>query len=142
MSLTPVLSLPWPDEALDYLSLPVSGDDGVPQAFLLEIGGTVYRLILGVSFTDPALVLGAQYAGGFFDLPDAAHGLYLTLRVEREDLPAATRFLGTARIVIDLPVSIGPLRFRFSRIKLAQANLLGPGSFGSEIVADVAVANA
>jgi hypothetical protein len=142
MSLTPVLPMPWPDDSLSYLPLPVSGDDGVPQAFLLDIGGTVYRLILGVSFTDPQLVLGQQYAGRFFDLPDSAHGLYLTLRLEREDLPSTTRFLGTSRVVTGLPVPIGPLRFRFSRIKLAQANLSGPGIFGSEIVADVAVANA
>ena len=142
MGTPPVQTLPWPDEALDFLALPVSGDDGVPQAFLLDIGGTVYRLILGVSFTDPGLVLSAEYAGSFFDLPDAARGLYLTLRLEREDLPAETRFLGTSRIVIGLPVPIGPLRFRFSRIKLSQANLSGPGAFGSEIVADVAVAHA
>jgi hypothetical protein len=64
------------------------------------------------------------------------------LRVEREDLPAAIRFLGSTRVVRDVPLAIGKLRFRFSRISIAQANFSGPGVFGSEIVADVAVADA
>lgn len=142
MSETPVLDVPWPDESLAYLALPVSADDGIPQAFLLDIGGIVYRLIFGITFSDPAFVLSSAYAGIFFDLPDAANGLFLTLRVEREDQPAATRFLGISRVTLGVPIAIGPLRFQFSRIKLAQANLSGPGSYGSEIVADVAVANA
>lgn len=138
---TPVQSLPWPDEALSYSALPVSGDDGFPQAFLLDLGGTVYRLTFGVSFTDPDLVLGNQYAGTFFDLPDPANGLFLTLRVDREDLPPGTGLLGVSRILLTIPIRLGPLRFRFSRIKIAQANLSGPGQFGSELVGDVAVAD-
>ena len=30
---------PWPDDGLDYAALPASGDDGFPQAFLLQIAG-------------------------------------------------------------------------------------------------------
>jgi hypothetical protein len=142
MAQTPVLSVPRPEDSLAFLALPVSGDDGVPQAFLLNIGGVVYRLILGVTFSDPSLVLSSAYAGAFFDLPDPDDGLFLTLRVEREDLPPQTRFLGVSRVTLGSPITIGPLCFQFSRIKLAQANLSGPGVYGSEIVAEVAVADA
>jgi hypothetical protein len=141
MTGTPVLSLPWPDEALAYTALPASGDDGFPQVFLLDLGGSVYRLTFGVSFTDPALVLGSQYAGTFFDLPDPERGLFLTLRVDREDLPPGSGLLGVRRVVLYVPMALGRLRFRFSRIKIAQANLSGPGQFGSELVGEAAVAD-
>jgi hypothetical protein len=139
---TPVQALPWPDETLAYLSLPVSGDDGLPQAFLLDIGGVLYRLVLGVSFTDPSMVLDSNLAGTFFDLPDTERGLYLTLRVEIENLPNPARLVGVRRVVPDLPLRFGPLRVRFSRVKIAQANLSGPGQLGSELIGEVAVANA
>src|SRR5262245_16458219 len=100
MTQTPVLSIAWPDESLHYVQLPASGDDGFPQAFLLDMNGTVYRLTFGVSFTDPALVLSPEFAKVFFDLPDPEHGLFLTLRVEREDLPATTRLLGVSRVML------------------------------------------
>jgi len=138
----PVLALSYPDETLNYLALPVSGDDGLPQAFLLDIGGVVYRLILGVSFTDPDLVLDGDLAGSFFDLPDADHGLYPTLRVEVENLSGPLRLVGAQRIGPELPLRFGPLRVRFSRMKVAQPNLCGPGQFGSELVGEVAVDHA
>jgi hypothetical protein len=141
MTQTPVLSLPWPDEALVYAPLPASGDDGFPQVFRIELGGTVYRLTFGVSFTDPALVLGSQYAGTFFDLPDPDHGLFPTLRADRDDLPPGSGFVGAQRVVLAIPIPLGPLRFRFSRIKIAQANLAGPGQFGSELTGEVAVSH-
>jgi hypothetical protein len=141
MTQTPVQPLPWPDEALSYAALPASGDDGFPQVFLLELGGIVYRLTFGVSFTDPSLVLGSQYAGTFFDLPDPDHGLFLTLRADREDLPPGSGLVGVRRVGLAIPIPLGPLRFRFSRIKIAQANLAGPGQFGSELVGEVAVAD-
>jgi hypothetical protein len=142
MTQTPVLSLPWPDEVLPYAALPASGDDGFPQVFRLELGGTVYRLTFGVSFTDPALVLGSQYAAMFFDLPDPAHGLFLSLRADRDDLPPGSGLVGVRRVVLATPIPLGPLRFRFSRIKIAQANLAGPGQYGSELVGEVAVIHA
>jgi hypothetical protein len=141
MMTIPVLALPWPDETLDYLTLPVSGDDGLPQAFLLDIGGTVYRLIFGLSFTNPSLVLDGDLAGTFFDLPDPERGLYMTLRVETESLPDPLQLVGAQRVVPNLPLRFGPLRVRFSRMKIAQPNLSGPGQFGSELIGEVAVAN-
>lgn len=138
---TPILPIAYPDAALGYLSLPVSGDDGFPQAFLLDIDGTVYRLTFTVMFSDPALVLSSTYSAIFFDLPDPVLGLYLNLMVEIENLPAGSRLVGVSRIVTAYPIPIGPLRFLFSRIKLAQANLVGPGSYGSEVLGLVAVAN-
>ena len=140
--MTPVQPLPWPDKALTYAALPARGDDGFPQVFLMDLGGAVHRVTFGVSFTDPSLVLSSQYAGTFFDLPDLDHGLFLTLRVDREDLPPASALLGVRRVVLDIPMPFGRLRFRFTRIKIAQANLAGPGQFGSELVGEVAVANA
>jgi hypothetical protein len=139
MTPPPVQSLPWPDEALSYAALPASGDDGFPQVFRIELGGTVYRLTFGVSFTDASLVLGSQYAGTFFDLPDPDHGLFLSLRADRDDLLPGSGLVGVRRVALVIPISLGPLRFRFSRIKIAQANLAGPGQYGSELTGEVAV---
>jgi hypothetical protein len=136
--LTPALP-PWPDDALAYAPLPARGDDGFPQAFLLQVQQTVYRLTLSVYYADPAYVLSGIYANRVFDLPDAARGLYLNIRLEYENLPAATRLIGARRVVLGLPIALGKLRFRFCRARVAQANLAGPGSFGSELSADVAL---
>jgi len=138
---TPALP-PWPDDALSYAALPATGDDGFPQVFLLEMHGTVYRVTMAVYYPDPDFVLSPAYANTIFDLPDPARGLYLNLRLEYENQPEATRLIGAQRVVLDMPIALGPLVFRFSRIRIAQANLAGPGSFGSELVAQVAVSNA
>ena len=132
---------PWPDDGLAYVSLPASGDDGFPQAFLLQIQGVIYRLTLSVYYPDPDLILNAAYAGVVFDLPDPVNGLYLNLRAEFENQPQATRLIGARRVTLNIPIALGPLRFRFQRVRIAQANLVGPGAFGSSITADVAVAN-
>ena len=141
MTETPILPVPYPDASLAYLSLPVSGDDGFPQAFLLDMNGTVYRLTFSIIYTDPAVIFSSSYASGFFDLPDPQLGLFLNLTVELEALPAPDRFIGVSRLNTNIPIPIGPLRFLFARIKVAQANLVGPGSFGSEVLGQVAVAN-
>ncbi len=141
MSPTLTTPLPWPDDSLSYSTLPASGDDGFPQVFLAQIQQTVYRLTMTVYYTNPDLVLGSAYANTLFDLPDPTLGLYLNLRAEFEKLPAATRLIGARRVVLNMPMALGPLRFRFSRIRIAQPNLAGPGSFGSTLTADVAVAN-
>jgi hypothetical protein len=138
MQQTPLRAIPYKDESLSYMTLPASGDDGFPQVFLLDLGGTVYRLTFGVSYSDPSLVLSPQYSGTLFDLPDSELGLCLSLRVEQEDQTGPNRLLGVSRLVLDAPVAIGPLRFRFSRITIAQANLAGPGQFGSELIGEVA----
>ena len=132
----------WPDDALDYAPLPVSGDDGFPQAFLISVAGFVYRLIFTVVYSDPAYVVGREYEGAVFDLSDPALGLALDLRVEREDLTGSDRLVGVRRVVLDMPIAFGPMRFRFSRLKVARANLVQPGASGSEIVGEVAVAHA
>ncbi len=129
----------WPDDTLGYVPLPVSGDDGFPQVFLLQLQDVVYRLTLAVSYTDPAYVLSGEFTGTFFDLPDPERGLFLNLRVEREELPDASRLIGVRRVVLDMPIALGRLRFRFRRIKIAQGNLMGPGELGSELIAEVAV---
>jgi hypothetical protein len=138
---TPILPVPYPDSSQAYLSLPVSGDDGFPQAFLLDMNGTVYRLTFSIIYTDPSVIFSSSYASGFFDLPDPDLGLFLNLTVELEALPAPDRLLGVSRLTTGIPIPIGPLRFLFSRIKVAQANLVGPGSFGSEVIGQVAVVN-
>ncbi len=132
----------WPDDQLSYVPLPASGDDGFPQVFLLQIQGVVYRLTLAVSYTDPAYVLSGEFAGIFFDLPDPERRLFLNLRVEREELPDASRLIGVRRVVLDMPIALGRLRFRFRRIKIAQGNLVGPDELGSELIAEVAVTHA
>jgi hypothetical protein len=138
---TPVLPMPYPSESLNYLKLPVSGDDGFPQAFLLDMNGMVYRLTFTVVYSDPVLILSSDYASRFFELPDPKLGLFLNLTLEAEALPIQSRLLGVSRVATDIPIPLGPLRFKFSRVKIAQANLAKPGSFGSEVLAQVAVAN-
>lgn len=141
-SLVTAAALPsWPDDGLAYAALPATGDDGFPQVFLLELRGVVYRLTMAVYYPDPDFVLNRTYANMIFDLPDPARGLYLNLKLEYEDQPAATQLIGTRRVVRDMPIALGALRFRFKRIRVAQANLVGPGSFGSELVAEVAVSD-
>jgi hypothetical protein len=119
----------------------VSGDDGFPQAFLLDVNGTVYRLTFGIMYTDPSLILSPDYASGFFDLPEPELGLFLNLTVELEAAQPPNRLVGVRRLTTNIPLRIGPLRFLFSRLKIAQANFAGPGSFGSEVLGQVAVAN-
>ena len=132
---------PWPDDALSYVALPATGDDGFPQVFLLQLQGTVYRVTMAVYYPDPDFVLNPAYANTVFDLPDPVRGLYLNLKLEYENQPDATRLIGAQRVVLDMPIALGPLVFRFTRIRIAQANLAGSGSFGSELVAQVAVSN-
>lgn len=64
--------------------------------------------------------------------------LYLVMKVEREDLPAEQRMQGLTRPVLGIPIRVGDLVFLFKKIHIARGNLLGPGSFGSEIAAGVA----
>jgi hypothetical protein len=137
-----ILMVPSPDDALVYAPLPVSGDDGFPHAFLADILGVVYRLTFSVSYTDPDYIVGLDNAGAVYDLPDPVRGLYLELRVEREDMPDPVRLMGVRRVVLGIPIAIRLLRFRFTRVRVAQENLVRPGSFGSELVVEVAVANA
>jgi hypothetical protein len=132
---------PWRGDQLNFAALPATGDDGFPQVFLMELQRIVYRLTLTVFYFDPDIVLDSAYANIIFDLPDPAHGLSLNLKVEYEEQPAATRLIGAQRVVLDMPIFIGPLCFRFKRIRVARANLVGPGPFGSELVAEVAVNN-
>ena len=139
-AIDPVLP-PWPDDRLSFAPLPASGDDGFPQAFLLELRGVVYRLTMAVYYRDPDIVLNPAYANAIFELPNTAKGLSLNLAVEYEERPADGRMIGSQRVVLDMPMAFGPLRIRFRRVRVAQANLAGPGSFGSELVAEVAVSD-
>lgn len=63
--------------------------------------------------------------------------LYLIVKAERQDLPDAERVLGITRPVLGIPVRVGNLEFLFKQIHIARGNLLGPGDYGSKIVAGV-----
>lgn len=63
--------------------------------------------------------------------------LYLVMKVEREDLPEDERIQGITRPVLGMPIRVGDLVFLFKKIHVARGNLLGPGNYGSEIVAGV-----
>lgn len=65
--------------------------------------------------------------------------LYLTLALERLDLPEDLRRPEITRPVIGLPFRLGDLQFLFQKITIARGNLMGAGEFGSEIVAGVRV---
>src|SRR5437868_622953 len=94
---------PLPDDGLDYSPLPATGDDGFPQAFLLNLQGVVYRLTMAVYYADPDFVVSPAHGKEIFDLPDAARGLYLNLKAEYEEQPEATRLIGARRVVLDIP---------------------------------------
>jgi len=128
-----------PDDALIYSPLPATADDGFPQAFLLSAGGVVFRLTMAVYYPDPAFIVSRDFASLIFELPDADRGLYLNLKLEYEQRTGPERLVGARRVVIDLPIALGPLRFRFKRIRVAQGNLRGPGAFGSQLLAEAAV---
>jgi hypothetical protein len=140
---TPLLLTPppLPDDGLSYSLLPATADDGFPQAFLMSLQSVVYRVTMTVCYPDPALVVGRDDANTLFDLPDPVRGLYLNLMLEFEQQPPPARLIGARRAVLDLPIAFGPLRLRFKRIRIAQANLRGPGAYGSELRAEVAVGN-
>lgn len=70
-----------------------------------------------------------------YALPQAK--LYLVLEVARDDLPEDQRPQGMTRAVLDTPLRVGDLIFLFKKIHIARGNLLGTGSYGSEIVAGV-----
>ncbi len=65
--------------------------------------------------------------------------LYLVMRIEREDLPAGRRKPLITRPVLGNPFRLGDLQFLFKKIQVARGNVLGPGNFGSEIIAGVKV---
>lgn len=65
--------------------------------------------------------------------------LFLVLKLARDDLPEHRRTLGITRPVLDIPIRLADLVFLFRRIHIARGNLIGPGSFGSEVLAGVAV---
>jgi hypothetical protein len=65
--------------------------------------------------------------------------LYLTVTLDRQNLPAELRRLEITRPVIGIPFRLGDLQFLFQKIIIARGNLLGPGEFGSEVVAGVKV---
>jgi hypothetical protein len=64
--------------------------------------------------------------------------LYLVLQVERDDVPEGQRVQGVTRPALDIPVRVGDLVFLFRKIHIARGNLLGPGNYGSDILAGVA----
>ena len=87
--------------------LPVSGDDGFPQAFLLELGGTVYRLTLGVAFTDPAhRPRPAVRRRASSTCPIPISGLFLE-PAGRARGPAGRRrgCSASRRVVLDIPIA-------------------------------------
>lgn len=65
--------------------------------------------------------------------------LYLTLALERPDLPEGLRRPEITRPMIGLSFRLGDLQFLFLKIYIARGNLLGAGEFGSEVVAGVKV---
>jgi hypothetical protein len=98
-----------------------------------------------------SLSLPLSSSGARVQLPWELHGepermiyvlpqenLYLVMKLEREDLPEGERMLGITRPVLGIPVRVGDLVFLFKKIHIARGNLLGPGNFGSEVMAGVA----
>ena len=149
------------------MRLPIRPEDGFPQAFELAFDGKVYLLTTRISFLTmepfrlweiehisskprPAYSVPLKPGGQRVTLPWALQGeaermlyalpqdkLYLTLQVERADLPEPERVVHITRPMLYTPFRLGDLAFLFDQIHIARGNLLGPGSFGSRIEAGV-----
>jgi hypothetical protein len=133
------MSVPYPDDGLSYRTFPISGDDGFPQTFHFTIEGSAYVATVGVTWLDPATVLEPD-PGTFYELPDSQDGINLTLRIDRDD-GSPNPMIAIRRIALDRPLAFGSLRIRFKRLSIAVANLQDPGTAGSIVVGEIAVAS-
>jgi hypothetical protein len=120
---------------MDFAPLPITGDQGLPQAFSCDIGDASYDFGVYANLTvpedDPPETL--------YDLasPDAPG--HLVLRVVRQ-AEVGTQVLLLRRLVAepDLVHAAGPLAVRMTQARIARGNLNGTGSFGTQVTIEVA----
>jgi hypothetical protein len=120
-----------------FQRLPIDADEGFPQAFLLLVDGTTYRITLHVNVPEEELPEPAAVGDTVLDL-GAPQRAFLVVAVARQDPGGETPLLRT-RIVAGLRYRAGDLVLTFRTLRVAVRNLNAAGAFGSEIVGGVAV---
>jgi hypothetical protein len=115
-----------------YLSLPIDGDEGFPQAFRLTFNGRTYQILLYANLPEE-LVEAAE--DQVFDLP-APHA-FMVMRVARETT-GQPEVIFHRKLVPNIDYEAQELAFRFDTMRVARRNLNGAGSFGSQVTGGVA----
>jgi len=125
-----------------FLQLPVNADEGFPQAFRIVVDGGTYGVTLQVNVAEELLPTPGAPAGtdnrldAILDLPQP--GAFLVGTLTRDDVPNGTVLL-RRKLVPGLVYRAGELLLTVQSMQVAMRNLGGPGSYGSQIVAGVAL---
>lgn len=125
-----------------FLQLPVNADEGFPQAFRFAAGSNAYTVTLQVSVAEELLPVPGAPAGSddrlnaVLDLPQP--GAFMVATLTRDDASGGTVLL-RRKLVPDLVYRAGELLVTVQSMQVAMQNLGGPGSYGSQVVAGVAL---
>jgi hypothetical protein len=125
-----------------FLQLPVNADEGFPQAFRIAMGSQTYTVTLQVDVAEELLPTPGAPAGNdsrleaVLQLPQP--GAFVVATLARDDAAGGTVLL-RRKLVPGLIYRAGELLLTVQSMQVALRNLGGPGSFGSQIVAGVAL---
>jgi hypothetical protein len=114
-----------------YLRLPVSADDGFPQAFRMTLGRGSYVIALYVTVVDDALL----DAGKPLRLP--LTGAFMVMMVSREG-PGQAQVIFQRKLVLGHEYEAAELAFVFQELTVDPRNLNAAGAFGSQVTGGVA----
>lgn len=127
---------------LAFQQLPVTPDDGLPQAFSCTVGTADYQFGLYANLTvpeDDPLTTVYDFSGALQLVQPAAPVGYLVLRVARSG-PGGVEVILLRKLVAEPDVVHygAELAVMLTTAKIARGNLNGAGHYGSEIVIGVA----
>ena len=127
---------------LQFLTLPVVPDQGLPQAFSCDVGSQGYDFALYANveapLSDPPDTVYDLATSGPSSRPGSPRG-YLVLRVSSSGgAGAAVLLLRKLVPEAGLVHHAGPLAIKCVQARVARGNLNGVGHFGSQIVIGVA----
>ncbi len=124
--------------APSFRRLPVEADEGFPQSFRLAIGGHSYVFGLQVDIAEEMLPPREAPDGLATLITLPGDGAYLVMTVVGDDVAGGAALL-RRKVVPGLVYRAGELAVVVRRIRIALGNLHGVGSYGSEVVAGVAL---
>ncbi len=124
--------------APSFLRLPVEPDEGFPQSFRLAFGGRSYVFGLLVDIAEEVLPDAGTPDGLAAAITLPTHGAYLVMTVVREDVTGGTTLL-RRKMIPGLVYRAGDLALVVRTTRIALGNLHGVGSYGSELVAGMAL---
>jgi hypothetical protein len=125
-----------------FLQLPVNADEGFPQAFRMAVGDQIYTVTLQADVAEELLPTPGAPPGtdnrldAVLNLPQP--GAFLVGTLARDDADGETVLL-RRKLVPGLVYRAGELLLTVQSMQVAMRNLGGPGSYGSQIVAGVAL---